>query len=58
MQQVAGTLLLYVQEVNSALLVVLVEISTRMSPGTVKTMLSVDQIIDYFSTHVETKIKY
>ena len=53
-----GTILFYAQAVDSALLVALGAISTRMSPSTVKKIQVVNQILDYCSTHAETMIKY
>jgi hypothetical protein len=58
LQEVLGTLLYYTRALHVTVLAAISELSTEMATGTVKTMVKLNQLLDYLLTYPEVVIRF
>ena len=58
LQQIVGALLYYVRAVGGTLMATLNELASTQTQGTQSTMQATKNLMDYFHTHSDAKIRY
>jgi hypothetical protein len=58
LQEVLGILLYYARALDVTILTAISEVSTEIATGTVKTMVKMNQLLDYLSTNPEAIIQH